>query len=95
MRGAMCSVEGIIGGADAPFAELHGFRPEELAGNSITTLIAPHCRSELPLHILIACSRGAHHFPSVHRNRGGEEFPVQVAMRLESGKVLYEVEEPS
>jgi PAS domain S-box-containing protein len=91
----MCSVEGIIRGADLAFAELHGFRPEELAGSPITAVIAPLCRKELPLHILIACSRGQHDFPSIHRNRGGEEFPVQVALKLESGKVRYEVKEPS
>ncbi|MGH2710089.1 MAG: PAS domain S-box protein [Actinomycetota bacterium] len=95
MQSAMCSVEGIIRGTDAPFAEIHGFQPEELAGSPITAVIAPHCRDELPLHILIACSRGTHDFPSVHRNRSGEEFPVQVAMRLESGRVRYEVRDPS
>ena len=88
-------MEGIIRGTDASFAELHGFRPEELAGSPMTALIAPHCRGELALHILIAASRGKHDFPSVHRNRGGEEFPVQVALRLESGTVRYEVEQPS
>src|SRR5688500_7004521 len=76
MRRAMCTVEGIIRGTNVPFAEMHGFRPEELAGSPITSLIAPHCRGELSLPILIACSRGTHHYPSVHRTRGGEEFPV-------------------
>lgn len=94
MRTAICSIEGIIRGADAPFAALHGFQPDELAGSPVTSVVAPHCRGELPLHILIACSRGHHVFPSIHRNRGGEEFPVRVSLRLVDGRVRYEVQDP-
>ena len=54
-------------------------------------LIAPHCREELSLHLLIACSRGTHSFPSVHRSRGGEEFPVSVSLELDSGTLVYHV----
>jgi PAS domain S-box-containing protein len=94
MRTAVCSLEGIIRGADAPFAELHGFRAEELQGSPLTALIAPHCRNELSLHILVACSRGTHDFPSVHRKSGGEEFPVEVSLRLEDNSLRYEVRDP-
>lgn len=54
-------------------------------------LIAPHCRGELTLHLLIACSRGSHVFPSVHRSRDGAEFPVEVSLVLDAGTVLYDV----
>ncbi len=60
-------------------------------GRSLAGLIAPHCRGELPLHLLIACSRGTHAFPSVHRDRDGGEFPVEVALRLDEGSVHYDV----
>ena len=85
MGTATCTIEGIIRDADPPFAALHGFQPDELTGSTLAELMAPHCREELPLHILIACSRGSHSFPSVHRRRGGGEFPVEVSLLLHGG----------
>jgi len=84
---AICTVEGIIRGADPPFAALHDFEPDELAGSPLAGLMAPHCRGELSLHILIACSRGSHTFPSIHRKRGGGEFPVEVSFHLDAGGI--------
>lgn len=91
MGSAICTVEGIIRGADFPFAALHGFQPDELKGSPLAGLIAPHCRQELPLHLLIAYSRGAHTFTTVHRRRDGGEFPVDVSLHLEGGSVRYGV----
>jgi hypothetical protein len=61
-------------------------------GRSVAGLIAPHCREELTLHLLIACSRGTHSFPTVHRSREGGEFPVEVSLRAEAGTLRYEVQ---
>ena len=91
MGSARCTLEGTIRDADAPFASLHGFQPDELMGRSVAGLIAAHCRGELPLHLLIACSRGSHAYPSVHRTRDGAEFPVEVSLELDAGTVLYDV----
>ncbi len=91
MGSAVCSLQGVIRGADTPFAALHGYRPDELMGRPLAGLIAPHCRDELTLHLLIACSRGNHAFPSVHRSRDGEEFPVRVSLALEDGALRYRV----
>ena len=91
MGSAHCTLEGTIRDADAPFAVLHGFQPDELMGRSVAGLIAPHCRGELPLHLLIACSRGTHAFPSVHRARDGSEFPVEVSLELDEGIVRYDI----
>jgi len=91
MGSALCSLEGTIRRSDVPFATLHGFQPDELMGRSVAGLIAPHCRAELTLHLLIACSRGSHVFPSVHRSKDGDEFPVEVSLKLDEGSVLYDV----
>ena len=91
MGSAHCTLEGIIRGTDGPFAALHGYRPDDLLGRSLAGLIAPHCRDELSLHLLIACSRGSHSFPSIHRSRQGEEFPVSVSVELDSGTLRYHV----
>ena len=91
MGSARCTLEGTIRVADTPFASLHGFRPDELMGRSVAGLIAPHCRDELSLHLLIACSRGIHAFPSVHLTRDGAEFPVQVSLHLDGGTVRYDL----
>jgi PAS domain S-box-containing protein len=93
MGSAICSVEGIIRGADLPFAALHGFQPDELTGSPLAGLIAPHCRGELSLHLQIACFRGSHVFPSVHRTRDGNEFPVQVSLAVEAGTLRYGVQD--
>ena len=84
MGDAICTVEGIIRGADLPFAALHGFQPAELTGSPLAGLIAPHCRSELSLHLQIACSRGRHAFPSVHRSRDGASSPSRSRSRLDA-----------
>jgi PAS domain S-box-containing protein len=89
---AICTVEGVIRGADLPFAALHGFQPDELTGSPLAGLIAPHCRGELSLHLQIACSRRRHVFPSVHRTRDGNEFDVQVSLSVEAGSVRYRVQ---
>lgn len=91
MGNALCTLEGVIRGTDTPFAALHGYQPDELMGRSLAGLIAPHCREELALHLLIACSRGSHSFPSVHRSRQGDEFPVSVSLELDAGKLRYHV----
>jgi PAS domain S-box-containing protein len=92
MGSAICSVDGIIQGADLPFATLHGFQPDELMGSPLAGLIAPHCRGELPLHLQIAQRRGSHMFPSIHRTRTGGEFPVEVSLLVEAGTVRYGVQ---
>lgn len=89
MGSTLCSLEGTIRRSDVPFAILHGFQPDELLGRSVAGLIAPHCRAELTLHLLIACSRGSHVFPSVHRSRDGNEFPVEVSLELDDGSLRY------
>ena len=91
MGSALCELDGTIRGADLPFAALHGFRPDELMGRSLAGLIAPHCRQELALHLLIARSRGTHVFPSVHRSRDGSEFPVEVSLEVDDGSLRYDV----
>ena len=91
MGSAVCTLQGTIRATDASFAALHGFRPHELMGRAMAGLIAPHCREELTLHLLIACSRKAHNFPSVHRSRDGAEFPVEVSLKLDEGSVVYDI----
>jgi PAS domain S-box-containing protein len=91
MGSARCTLEGTIRDADGPFAVLHGFQRHELMGRSVAGLIAPHCRGELPLHLLIVSSRGTHAYPSVHVGRDGSEFPVDVSLELDAGTVRYDV----
>lgn len=91
MGSARCGVDGTIRRADPSFAALHGFRPDELLGRSLAGLIAPHCRGELGIHLRIASARSLHAFPTVHRARGGDEFPVEVRVAVEGRELRYEV----
>jgi hypothetical protein len=60
-------------------------------GRSLAGLIAPHCRAELGLHLRIASSRGRHAFPTIHRARDGEEFPVTASVVFDGAGFRYGV----
>lgn len=76
------------------FAEMHGYRVEELKGKPIQQMFAPSAWAEAKSDIAKVHERGRHLFESRHVRRDGSEFPVLVDATLvkdENGKPAFRV----
>lgn len=76
------------------FAQMHGFRSEELTGTPIESIFAPECREHIQC-ILNTVHKESHYaFESVHIRKDGSRFPVAIditAVKDENENVLYRI----
>lgn len=84
----------LLGEMNSAFADMHGYKKEELIGHSIAEVFAPDFRAELSRHIQIAHEKQHYEFESVHVRKDGSTFPVLVAVNVVRGscdEVLYRI----
>jgi two-component system, cell cycle sensor histidine kinase and response regulator CckA len=74
------------------FAEMHGYRVDELLGRPLEMIKAPAVSGDLQSHIRHASEQGRFVYETSHLHRDGRVFPVLtdiVAVRDEHGEMLY------
>jgi len=74
------------------FAEMHGYHPQELIGQSLEKLVAPDSRADLPVHAKNANQKKNYSYESVHSRRDGTCFPAlinSIPVMDANGVVLY------
>ena len=74
------------------FAAMHGYTPEQLAGQPLEILTIPEQRPLVPSRIQVALQQGRVVYEARRQRRDGSTFPARVevtAVRNEAGEVLH------
>jgi PAS domain S-box-containing protein len=82
----------ILLSVNAAFAEMHGYKPPELVGQSLSRVIAPEARADIPANNVNAGKKINHTWETTHIRRDGTTFPVLVDLVVvsdASGTALY------
>lgn len=68
----------IIEEMNPALAEMHGCAATEISGKSLADLTAPEALVEMRGHMVLSEVRNRHQFESLHLDRTGRRFPVQI-----------------
>jgi len=76
------------------YAQMHGYRVDELIGLPVDVVFAQSSRNDLVEAIALARKGGRHRYESLHRHRDGSVFPVAIDMSVVcdgSGEIVYHI----
>lgn len=88
----VCDNADIMTNVNTAFAEMHGYKPEELVGKPMSMVYAPEFTAESKKCVVEACRNGSLTCESVHITKNGTRFPVRshlTSFKDVHGKALY------